>query len=218
MTLYRTLEVRCANCQTPSARSLLMSTHARGSPDLDDRPSVPARFTMDAWLQQCPSCGYVAARLDDANDEGRHFVASADYQSLLLETQSRPAAARRFYLRALLDHLAGNRERAFCNKLAAAWLADDQHDDARAKQMRIEASEHLTGCRNLALTTRIQMIDVYRRSSGWTEARAVISSVNDEQLSDRLRSIIKFQTERVLGQDTKRYTVEDALKAYPIRL
>lgn len=216
MTLFRTREVRCANCQTTSARSLLMSTHAKGYPDLDDRPSRPARFTMDAWLQQCPSCGYVAASLDDANDKGRHFVATTDYQALLSETQSGPAAVRRFYLRALLDDLAGNRERAFCNKLAVAWLADDQNDDARAKQMRIEASEHLTGRRNLVLTIRIQMIDVYRRSSSWAEARAAISSIKDEQLSDRHRSIIKFQTERVIGQDTKRYTVEDALKAYPI--
>lgn len=95
MTTFIEAIVTCACCGTATRRSLLGSTNAFGSPDLDTRPPPMQRDTLHTWVQHCGHCGYCAPDLAKAPAGAAGQIADPAYRAVLADARL-PMLARRF--------------------------------------------------------------------------------------------------------------------------
>lgn len=209
MTTFDERTVRCSCCGTDSSQQILMSTNQMGSADLDQRPPEMMRSTMDAWLQECPSCGYVAKDLQKGEAGERQFVSSEVYQALRIGPHASLLSCR-FLLGAALARFRNDREQAFYHTLSAAWIADDFGMAELAREWRRQAAGHVrseTGSPDL----RLRLLDVLRRCGAWDDAGLLAAEMMAEPLEHPLPGIIRFQLGKISERDDKCYSVEDAL-------
>ena len=116
--------VTCAICGEEQAVQAMGSTSAFGTMDLDTRPPQMRRSSMWLWLQECASCGYVAADLGDA-DEVKPMDSLWHAYLAELNSPRRQRLANLFVRRSLLDEAAGDLAAAGWRRLHAAWVCDD---------------------------------------------------------------------------------------------
>ena len=200
----------CGCCGKRSDHWVLLSTNSSGSADLDQRPPEMERDTMEMWLQECPSCGYVAPSIDQGDEIDRANAASPEYRALV--SGSFPSSLeRRFRLRAGLVAQRGDAESAFSNALCAAWAADDHGTPERASEHRIKAASYVCGRAGVSLDTRLRLLDVLRRSSRWEAADGLASELKSEELEYPFDAIIDFHLDKIAQRDGGCYTIEEAL-------
>lgn len=63
--------VVCGLCGEEYTQHSVGSYSTFGGPDLDGRPAPMLRSTMSHWVKECPHCGYVRDRLDEAPELDR---------------------------------------------------------------------------------------------------------------------------------------------------
>ncbi len=138
-------EVRCIACGEVSRQRVVAPAPLDGAPDLDMRPGGRARADIASWLQQCPSCGYAAPRLDAGHGHDvEPIVRSAGYAAVRA-SPALPPAARPFACHALILEELGHLADAGLASLHAAWACDDagEADAARACRARaLDMWEH----------------------------------------------------------------------------
>ena len=138
MTTMHQEEVTCAVCGAAQTVMELGSTNAFGSMDLDTRPPEMRRSTIDLWVHECESCGFVSEQLSEASDAERVVVRSGRYRAEL-ERKDRPRMASRFVCRALLREAEGDLVNAGWRRLHAAWVCDDEEQADEAREQRMSA-------------------------------------------------------------------------------
>jgi len=211
MTSYDERNVRCFCCGRASSQQILASTNSRGSPDLDQRPPEMMRSTMDAWLEQCPSCSYVATDLGKGDAGDKEFVSSEGYQALRTGSHLCGLSCR-FLLGAALAGHHGDAQTAFRRTLSAAWIADDMRQLEVARALRRQAAACVLRSTN-STDLRLRLLDVLRRSAEWDAATALGAEMTAEKLEHPLSAIVRFQSETIKNRDDKCYSVEEALSA-----
>ena len=214
MTTGNEETIRCACCGKRSKHWVLWSTTSIGSADLDQRPPGMERDTMDSWLQECPSCGYVAFSINKGGEEARTLVHGSEYRRLRSETFPSPEQ-RRFMLRAALANMKGDVESAFRNVLCAAWIADDRHQPEQATELRMKAAGYVAGRKGISLDTRLRLLDAYRRASGWDAAQQLVAELEAEKPGYPYDEIVDFHVGKLEAQDSDTYTIAEALPDPP---
>lgn len=227
MTIIYPETVTCGLCGEEIHAYTLTSTSSWGSPDLDMRPSEPARGTYADVLRACPYCGYVGYGIS----EKPHAFVTRKWVKLQRDVLRKYECglAENFLLLYKIEEKAGNAIDAFYAALHAAWALDDEllfsgisspkrplylqgaadcrklalkHWDAlfaEAKGQGAEKKENL-----LALKC-----DLLRRSGQFDK---VLADYKDRKFeSEIIGKIITFQLQKAAGKDTKCYTVGDAL-------
>ena len=185
-----------------------------GARDLDTRPAGEFRETMPLWIQKCPECGYVAARIDDAAQIGKEFLSSERFVScdgIALTSE----LARSFYRLYLIKRESGDVKNAFWSVLEAAWASDDDGNADAADACRKAALEQL----DLLIeqngqdeNLRVLKIDVLRRCGMFDEVGAFYKTLN---LTDPvLKRIASFEVIQADAKNAKRHTLDD-LKTTP---
>lgn len=116
----------CAVCGQMSSRIILGSSNVVEPPDFDTRPGEMLRSTIHLWVVECPHCGYAAPDIEELVEGAAPIVRSEAYQA-----QPGPFL-RHAHLLEQLGHFA----EAGWTALHAAWIADDDQDDARARAAR----------------------------------------------------------------------------------
>src|SRR5688572_39454 len=179
MTTYGSENVRCAACGTETEQVRLLSTNSFGWPDLDLRPPEMRRSTMRAWLQECPSCGFVAADLSKVSDAEIAAIGGpvADtWKEMLADRSDTSPLALRFDRRAFIEWQTNRHGLAGYRMLCAAWDADDRGDTQSAIAYRTEAATLLqTALANTpdakeATDWTVQLVDILRRLGKWEDA------------------------------------------------
>jgi hypothetical protein len=218
MTTYFNQRVTCAACQQPCDQTVLGSTNAFGSCDLDLRPPEMKRSTMGAWVQSCPHCGYCWPELEQAWPGAAKAVAEQTYQAQL-HAPDTPTLVNRFLCTALLQEHAGQPDRAGWYALYAAWVCDDLDKIDAARACRKKAYEHFLAARagkqsfaQDPLTEDVLVIDVLRRMGYFDEAANHCAMAMEKQPSGVLLQVIDFQRRLLAKQDARCYTVEEATK------
>lgn len=211
MTSYEREDLRCYCCGKRSVQTVLLSTNSFGSRDLDQRPAGMARATVESWLEECPFCGYVAGNIEHGDVKARAFLETAEFRAASLEPVADPAI-RRFLVRAAQDAHEGDRRAAFRHTLSAAWIADDSGLASRATALRLRAAEHLGDGPFRSIDVRLELLDVLRRASSWERAAALADELAAEGLEHPFSAIVSFHRRKVVGKDSGRYTIEQALK------
>ena len=211
MTSYDTRVRKCYCCGKKSEHCELMSSNSWGSPDLDQRPPGMFRATVEDWLQECPFCGYVAPIIDKGDAKARSFVATPEFRAACLDPLADPAS-RRFLVRAAQDAYYGDRRSAFLNTLCAAWVADDNKEQAsEALTLRLRAAAHLEGRTIKSIDTRLLLLDVLRRAQRWEAAEGLASQLAAEDLGYPFADIVAFHRGKIEAKDSGRFTIARAL-------
>lgn len=204
MTMIEPIEVECPICKTNFEIYILMSTNTMGSPDLDLRPSEMQRSTMNTWVHECPSCGYVAVDFDQKPSVTGEFIESEFYQGCDGFDFKNPLS-RRFYRQHLLEAYDFEKFHAL---LHCAWACDDGNDLENARLIRTRCLEIL---KNLDLdeNLEIQKADILRRSGNFAQViREYEKKTYGEDILNRIRD---FQIEKSRLEDDGCYTVSDVL-------
>jgi len=208
MTTIQEKSVLCSNCNTRSTHSILGSTNEFGYADLDLRPPRMLRDTMDMWLQECPTCGFVAPDLQEEVVDARDELHSEAYLSARADG-SLPELARRFFCRALLVAGRQEPEMAFSNMLHASWVADDRAMPDAARMCRLKAVEYLDTVHELSAPQKLQLLDVLRRALSWDRADELADRLTRDGLDDRLGRIAAFQATLIARRDPGPYNLGD---------
>jgi len=206
--------VTCSRCGNASEQVAIGSTNRMGSPDLDLRPPPMERDTIDAWIQDCRTCGYVASDLSDRSDDRMEAAMESDaYRSLAaVPGSARPRVASAFRRRALLDAATGNRALAGRALLYASWALDDARD-ATAATCRREAAGHLLASIDAgrgSFQQRLQVVDILRRAAQFEDASEQADIViADLDAGSPLGPIVAYQKRLIARSDDTCHTIAD---------
>jgi len=216
MASYARQEYKCCFCGNVSEHDVVIGvTTLRGAPDLDLRPVEMKRSTMAAWVQSCPSCGYVAGDLSHASNPTTEIVTdlvrSPAYQALIDGSLASPFLRMVMIADAVEDlDLAGN-----C-ALWSAWVADDAGEVEAARARRAVATERFKALAESVPAIENQMktllVDVLRRAGRFDEAIECADNILARSPEEPLASILAFGRTRAAGRDDNCYTIAETRK------
>lgn len=221
MTTIREITVKCAVCEAESRQTVVTSTNTFGAPDLDLRPPEMQRSTMRHWVQECPSCGYVAGDLSQA-PAGASAVVASDAYAQRAQTALGGDLARRFACSAFILTELGARRASGESSLCAAWAADDAGAEGPARSYRAEAAAALRAAladpasglnESDRLTLRVRLIDILRRARLWDAAKAAAVEALASAEDQTIRSVAAFGHELAEQEDDRCVTVAEATAA-----
>jgi hypothetical protein len=212
MTMLDRENVRCGNCGASSDHSVLMSTNAFGSPDLDLRPPEMHRSTMNTWLQLCPSCGYCAPDLTQTPSD--KAVLQSEAYHAALRAEGFPKLARRFLAFAVAT---GQSDPATTARgyLQAAWVCDDYGRHEQADECRRQAAAWLSRCKpfpgdETGSGMMAVLVDVLRRSGQFAEASAECrAGLASPATTSAIREVLEYQQQLIECQDTKAHMLPE---------
>ncbi len=235
MTTYAFKKIQCSVCGAVSEFQVLASTNSFGYPDLDLRPAPMKRWTMDAWIQECPECGYVSGTVSNHTEISPEFLKSEAYRSCDgLNFKSNLAVL--FYRQYMIRMKSSFGGGAFDAVLHAAWCCDDADDPENARRCRelalplleknIEAQKEqiddiiafqaqnpepdswIADLREKLNDLLLMKADLLRRAGHFDQ---LITEYENVRFSEPLRDqILAFQIDKAKQQDTNCYTVVDA--------
>lgn len=207
--------VTCALCEEQTLLPLLTSTSSFGPPDLDLRPTEPARSSIFAWVHRCSSCGYCAASIDEATPYTREVVESIAYRALL-GYSALPELARSFLCSSLVFEKRGEDAAAARSAIEAAWACDDEGAVAEAARCRLLAVQLLRESESEGdalfddpYTEHAVIVDLLRRAERFEDA----VEEADESLVEaqgEIAAVLEFSRTLALARDSGTYTLEDA--------
>lgn len=171
---------------------------------------------MLAWVQECPSCGYVARQLSDApKNVTKEYLQSAAYKNCDGLHFTSDLAAR-FYRESKNYLLNGDILQAYLSLVKAAWACDDDKDEHNAVQCRIAAVSMANECLATPLTDQVkegilrQKADLLRRSG---QFERLIAEYSDVTLTEEINNtVLKFELYCADRKDTACYTLQDAVE------
>lgn len=220
MTTLFSQSVTCASCGENQEVTLLGSTNAFGSMDLDMRPPPMDRDTLAMRIHRCGKCGYCAPALGSAEGVDLSQVGRPSYASLLGDTGF-PALANQFRAYAYLATSAGNPVGACWAAIRAAWVCDDGgpeygHVAIECRKEALQAIERIhaddkTFCPDL-MTDGILRLDLLRRSGDFQAVLDAAAQLRAGNLPDILERIAAFQAKQAGQQVAACFTVQEALE------
>ena len=206
MTTIMPLPVKCPVCENEFEIYVLGSTNAWGAPDLDLRPPEMQRSTMDKWVHECPSCGYVTPDFNQSTEITSDFLKSDSYKSCD-DLNFNHSLAERFYRQYLI---ASSNSDKFHALLHCAWVCDDTDDEKNAQLMRRKSLEYLEKL-DLNDDILIQRADLLRRSG---QFERVIEEYSTKTFKEDIYNMIcSFEVEKAIQKDASCYTDEDVVKS-----
>lgn len=202
--------ITCVVCGRGSRQREVRRTDPAGPPDLDLRPGETMRSTMAYWLQQCPTCGYAAPRLDEASEAVAAVVAGGPYRALLAEA-TYPPLARRFLCRAMILEETGELHAAAEATLQAAWVADDTRKPELAREWRLTAVALFRQGPAPDLEQQVRIVDILRRAGEFGGAAAQANALERGRLPEPVDRVVAFERRLIAAGDVRAYSVASAL-------
>ncbi len=218
MTTMKPRFFKCAVCGAEEMFYMLTSTNQFGSPDLDLRPAEMARSTMDQWVQECPSCGYVARYIMvDPGKVTREYLQSPEYAGCD-GLQFKSDLAARFYRLSRVSLINGKTPDAYNALVHAAWACDDEQDENNAVHCRkaaIELADEIIdsmAAGNEKQDKLLQKADLLRRSG---QFERLIREYSEQQVQEEFyRPLFAFELDAARRKDTACHTIDEAKKAF----
>lgn len=167
------------------------------------------RSTMNAWVQECPNCGYVAGNLDDELGIPEEFLKSDEYMNCSGLDFKLDLAAR-FYRRYLIANEKNDLERSFHSLHHCIWKCDDAQDPLASdiRRLAIEVADRLIEAESENKDTILLIkADFMRRTGQFDE---MIREYKDIFLDDEnMNRVIQYQIEKSIERDDGCYTTEE---------
>jgi hypothetical protein len=213
MTTFASTTITCGACGHNFAHDDLSSTNRFGSMDLDLRPPEMERSTMQAWLQQCPNCGYSAVDASTFDPRHRAVLESPEYRQHLTNSGLPPLAAK-FICAGLLAEAAGQLEEAGLSYLRSAWVMDDVMAPVDGRKWRNRACDCLkraVAAPDISSDARTSLstilVDCLRRAGRGEEALQLINRILPVSTHPVINQVLGFQRELVARGDESAHTI-----------
>lgn len=217
MSKMRRGRVICVVCGQKSRQLRIISVSAFGSPDLDTRPPKTARWTIDAWIQRCPHCGYCASDLSENRRNAKRSIATTKYKAQLCNPRNHKLA-NSFLCKAIIDEASNDLSAATWALINAAWTCDDKDQTDEATECRAKAAAMFEkaeqagqGVAKKDGTNILILADLFRRSGQIEKAMLIGNKIDPQLLKKRIRRLLDIQTKLAQRGDRSCYTVADAL-------
>jgi hypothetical protein len=219
MTTHFTQTWKCAHCGSAQDVTVLGSTNAFGSMDLDMRPPPMERDTLSVQIHQCAACGFCAGDLESSEGVDLAQVGKPEYLAIL-EDERFPNLANRFRAFAYLATAAGSPVPACWGYMRAAWVCDDAGTayGVSAASCRRDAVKtfDLIHAKGLTLspdteTDEVLRLDLLRRAGDFQSVIDAATKLRGGDLPDILDRIANFQAEQAELGVTSCFTVDDAI-------
>lgn len=216
-TLYKK-SVDCAVCLTTQEITLVGSTNAFGSMDLDMRPPPMERNTLKYQIHWCEECGFCGPKLAWYEGLDVGLATGRDYLAVLLDN-AYPDLARMFRAHGFLSSMAKNHVAAISAYMKAAWVCDNFPLRGKAaiacRKQALSLLSVLHESRNTytsdLVTDQVLKIDLLRRTEQFDAAAEQISALGNGVLAEVLRQILNFQARLCSSKDVACYQVSDAM-------
>ncbi|MBQ7906733.1 MAG: hypothetical protein IJ309_02025 [Clostridia bacterium] len=196
--------IKCAACGKESHQNVILSTSTLGKPDLDLRPQGMARSLLTKELQVCPHCSY------------SYYDISENYNRLdkikaILDPSEIPQDMASAYVHAArLQEYIKNYKQAALLYLRAAWILDDNNENALSAIIRKSAAHCLEIDVNNTLDCQdaILLVDILRRAEDFERALFYINDIGTTQdlLFD---SILSLERKLVLKKDSACHSIDE---------
>jgi len=211
-------QVTCSNCGKSNTLKVLGSYSTFPS-ELDYRPYYTAPDALKVLVQYCRSCGYCAPSIETLIENVSDIINRIEYKKQL-SNKKLPKVCNHYLCYAIIMDGNGNYLEAGYSKLRAAWICDDDKNEAGTIECRIRAIESF----NTAISkgqvmgddfyTYITLIDLYRRIGNFSKAEEscqVVLKINPQD-KDQLK-VIYYQKHLIEKRDSNRHIIKDA-KSY----
>ncbi len=207
MTTYFQEIHKCGNCGAEVELTVIGSTNAFGTCDLDLRPPPLKRFILPEVIQFCEKCGYVSYDISEKPEGGNQD----ELKKCLARPLNRKNYAQLYQRAAEIQQIIGTEhDQSVQLFIRAAWCADDAHDVSNAEEMRKKAvSEFLLVKEDFTEDYLLQMVDVARRAGDKSNAFQFIKLLKKMPLESLYQQILDFQEALLEKDDRKCYTVSD---------
>jgi len=217
MTTLHNKTTRCSVCGTEAEDTVIASTNAFGSPDLDTRPPEMKRSTIRLWVQRCYSCGNCASDLSQASACARDIIQTQEYTAQLKDSDF-PELVNSFICKSIIDENGKEWATAAWALIHAAWACDDAKLSSQAIMCRRRAAAML---RKVATTDQklvsqpglatVILIDLLRRAGEMDEAVTVIQENRYNPSEGIMRQIIDYQMDLINAKDLDCHTIAEAI-------
>ena len=218
MTRIIEVEKQCAVCGSNNTYSQILSSICFGFRDLDRRPPMLQRLTINFWVNTCPSCGYCSRDISKIIGNASKIVYS-DYYQKQLNNPEFPELANKFLCLSLLYENNSNYPEAGRACLHAAWACDDVAAYDCAQTCRQKAiSLLLTGKekgQNFAEKRGEEialLVDLMRRSKQFEVALKTCEEGLKKHLNKDILCILEFQRKLIMKQDCDCHKISEAIK------
>lgn len=216
MTVFRQEELTCAVCGHTDLHTVLASTSAVGSPDLDSRPPPLERVALPMQIQRCPSCGYCARDVTHASPAATAAVERPEYQRQLQDATS-PSLANMFLCESMILEAQGDHAAAGWAAMRAAWACDDAGESYRdvAVRCRLRAVSLFERVRGQVLDAKpgseeVIIADLLRRAGRFAEGSTTAEEGLASRPDEATRAMLLFQRHLCRLGDDGPHTVEEA--------
>lgn len=194
MSNFIVSQVKCAICGKESHQNVILSTSSFGKPDLDLRPRGMARELLTKELQVCPHCSY------SYHDISKQYEGQ-DAIRLIIDKSDMPQDMASAYVHAArVQEYIKNYNQASFYYLRAAWILDDNNENALAIQLRKASARCLEiDVKNtLDCEDAILLVDILRRAEDFERALFYINDigVTENALYDRILALEKRLVEQ----------------------
>jgi hypothetical protein len=201
----------CAICGNESKQTILTSSSSFGPPDLDFRPSAPAKIMNKYLIHKCPKCGYCNNNLSEEIPGSFKKIKEPQYKRLLKQW-GMPRKAKQFLCHAYLI-LDSNKKSAFNSYLQASWICDDwffSTKSERCRRLAISVIEELDPTPNSEEGTIevLIYIDLLRRVGEFHLAKLECDKLlENNKLPELLKDIVDLQLDLIRNQDREVHRV-----------
>lgn len=216
MTTTRQEQRKCLMCGNVSAHNIIQSNSAFGSPQLDTRPPAPEGWSIEFWVQRCPSCGYCAGDISEGKPELVRTVKCHHYRKQL-QSPDFPELANTFLCSSLLKEEAGEYAVAGFACIHAAWACDDVDRDTAAQECRKKAVAFLQKAREKGQRYARQIgleelliADLLRRSRQFEDALSICEEGLRRDPDKLISNILNFQIMLIKRSDSSAHTVAES--------
>ena len=220
MTTMSLKTIRCSVCGNEKMISLINSTNAFGSSDLDTRPPEMMRSTIHAWVHCCPGCGYCASDLSKGGRAARKVIQSPEYVEQLNNTDF-PELANSFLCQSMIHSQASEWVPATWAIIHAVWVCDDDGLESIAATCRKRAATMLrkAGARgqyidDQPVSSAALLIDILRRANELDAAKEVIRKNRKIVPEGIIRQIMTCQEALIRAGDIGCYTIENVFSCF----
>lgn len=211
MTRLLPVKCTCAICGREDEYNVMLSTNSFGPMDLDTRPPMMRRYTLQYEIQMCESCYYVNSDIGEVPADFRADILKSPKYLAVAENPEIEKTAKAFILAGLIYKDQKKYRSAGISFLKAAWVFDDCNRTDMAISARRESykclSEEIKKTKNTDL--EVMTVDILRRTGDFSGASKIAHGLMERGVDGLRAGILMLELRLCLRGDVACHNISE---------